>query len=81
MILTNMTKNVVVKRTGKTNSFGLLKKFSQKVRSSGIVQKVKSIRYTERKQSDYKKKKEALRKIAKTQVKERNLKLGKKPTR
>ena len=76
-----MTKNIIITKSGKKNSFALLKEFTQKVRSSGIVKKIKAIRYSDRKQSDFKKKKEALRKIAKTEVRERDLKLGKKPKR
>ncbi|MCK5588992.1 MAG: 30S ribosomal protein S21 [Candidatus Pacebacteria bacterium] len=73
-----MTKNIVVNRSGKTNSFGLLKQFSQKVRSSGIIPKIKSNRYSERKSSAFRRKFDALRKIARKAVVDRNLKLGKK---
>jgi hypothetical protein len=76
-----MTKNVTVASTGKENSMGLLKKFSQKMRSSGVVQRVKSIRYNDRDLSFFKKKQEKLRKIEKTETKERNFKLGKKTKR
>jgi hypothetical protein len=75
-----MTKNVEVSSDGKENSMGLLKKFSQKMRSSGVVQRVKSIRYNDRKLSDYKIRKEKLRKMAKLEKVERDIKLGKKTT-
>jgi hypothetical protein len=75
-----MTKNVEVNADGKENSMGLLKKFSQKMRTSGVVQRVKSIRYNDRKLSDYKIKKEKLRKMAKLEKMERDIKLGKKTT-
>lgn len=74
-----MTKNVTVTSSGKENSMGLLKKFSQKMRSSGIVPRLKSVRYNERALSFFKKKNEKLRKIEKLANIERDLKLGKKP--
>ena len=74
-------KNVTVTSNGKENSMGLLKKFSQKMRSSGVVPRLKSLRYNERDFSVFKKKKEKIRKIDKLAITERNLKLGKKPTR
>jgi len=73
-----MTNNILITKNDESNSFALLKKFSQKVRSSGIVQRVKSIRYNQRKPSSFKQKKETLRKIMKKEIIERNLKLGKK---
>ncbi len=73
-----MTKNVEIVSNGSESSTNLLKRFSQKIRSSGIIQRAKSIRYAERKMSDFKKKKEKLRKIKKTQEVERAYKLGKK---
>lgn len=76
-----MTKNVTVTAREKENAMGLLKKFSQKMRSSGVVQRVKSLRYNERDLSFYKKKQEKLRKIEKLAVTERDIKLGKKPKR
>jgi hypothetical protein len=76
-----MTKNVTVTSNGKENSMGLLKKFSQKMRSSGVVPRLKSVRYNERDLSFFKKKNEKLRKIEKLASVERDLKLGKKPKR
>ncbi|MCD5396894.1 MAG: hypothetical protein LRZ98_02085 [Candidatus Pacebacteria bacterium] len=73
-----MTVNVLVKKKDGVNSFNLLKEFSKKTRSSGVVQKVKNVRYAKRNLSDYKKKKEALRKIKNKKIIEREIKLGKK---
>lgn len=74
-----MTKNVVVSAGDKDNAMGLLKKFTQKMRSSGVVQRVKSIRYNERDLSAFKNKSEKMRKMEKLDKKERAIKLGKKP--
>jgi hypothetical protein len=76
-----MTKNVTVTAKEKENSMGLLKKFSQKMRSSGVVPRLKSLRYNDRELSFFKKKQEKLRKIDKLATLERDLKLGKKPKR
>ena len=74
-----MTKNVVVTAGDKDNAMGLLKKFTQKMRSAGTVQKVKKDRYNERKLSDFKMKSEKKRKMDKLEKKDRDIKLGKKP--
>jgi hypothetical protein len=74
-----MTKNVIVNAENKDNAMGLLKKFTQKMRSSGVVQRVKSIRYNERDLSAFKNKSEKMRKMEKLDKKERAIKLGKKP--
>ncbi|PID83316.1 hypothetical protein CSB11_02130 [Candidatus Campbellbacteria bacterium] len=73
-----MTKNIQIKAKGKTNSVGLLKEFSQKVRTAGFINKLKSTRYEERKPSYFKRKSEALRKIEKNEKRQRAYKLGKK---
>ncbi len=73
-----MTKNVIVTSSVKENPMGLLKKFTQKMRSSGVVQRIKSKRYNERALSSFKNKKEKMRKIEKLEKKERDIKLGKR---
>lgn len=74
-----MTKNATVVAGDKDNAMGLLKKFTQKMRSAGTVQKVKKERYNERKLSAFKKRFEKMRKMDKLVKKERAIKLGKKP--
>ena len=71
--------NVVVRKNKENeNSSSLLKRFSQKMRSSGVVQKAKSVRFMERPLSKYKKKVERLRKLRRQEELERLKKLGKK---
>ena len=72
-----MALNVDIKKKEGKNTSLMLKEFTKLVRSSGVVNKVKSSRYFERKASFFKKKKEALRRIQKTQERERLQKLGK----
>ncbi len=71
-----MAINVDVKRTKSDNSMGLLRKFSRKVKTSGVVREKRSRRYFERPASDFRKKEEALNKIQKRKEYERLDKLG-----
>ena len=69
--------NIKVKAKGNESSASLLRRFSRKVKYSGIVHKVKKIRYQERDMSDYKKKANKLKKIEKKKQIDRDIKLGK----
>lgn len=73
-----MALNVNVKKKEKQSSMDLLKQFQKLVRSAGVVNKLKSVRYFERDGSDFKKKEAALKKIKKTADNDRLRKLGKK---
>lgn len=55
----------------------LIRRFSRRVKSSGIMQKVRANRYYERKESPYKLKARALNNIEKKKEYERLKKLGK----
>jgi len=72
-----MTQNVHIIKKEKENALATLKRFSQKVRSAGIVPRVKSIRYNERTASDLVRKQKALRKIKNQDERNRLKKLGK----
>ena len=52
--------NVEVDRTPTENSTSLLRKFTKRVQGSGILNRVRSIRYRERGESFYKRKKRTL---------------------
>ncbi len=71
-----MAVNVVVKKTKSDNNLGLLRKFSRKVKVSGVLRKKRSLRYFERKISDYKKKMDALMRIEKKKQYDKLEKLG-----
>ncbi len=71
-----MAINVEVKRTKSDNNLGLLRKFSRKVKVSGIIKKKKSLRYFERKLSEYRKKMRALMRIKKAEEYKKLEKLG-----
>jgi len=69
--------NIEVKSKGNEPSTSLLRRFSRRVQNSGIIHKVKKVRYQNRKISDFKKKTKALHKIKKRKEIDRAVKLGK----
>lgn len=76
-----MATNVKIEKGQKDNNMNLLKKFSGKVKESGIIPRVKSIRYAERSQSPFVKKTKRLKSISNREKHEELVKLGKKAPR
>ena len=72
-----MAVNVYIKKDDKKSTSDVLKEFTKKVKTSGVIQKLKSVRFFEKKNNEYKRKKEALRRIEKSNEVERLKKLGK----
>jgi ribosomal protein S21 len=72
-----MNINVQVNKNGNENTAGLLRRFTKRVRGSGILQRVRGIRYYERQKSEYVKKKKTLKKITRREQYNELLKLGK----
>ena len=72
-----MATNVDITRKEKENTMGVMKRFTQQVRSSGVVPKLKSLKFQERKPSNLKRKQQALRRIEKTSERDMLRKLGK----
>ena len=66
----------VVKKQGE-NSASLMRRFSRKAKESGLVRKVRSLRYKERDLSAFVLKKNALKRIGKQVERERLQKMGK----
>ena len=71
---------IEVKRDSTESTSGVLRRFSKRVQSSGNIRRAKSLRFTERPLSHYKKKKAALVKLERRAAYERLKKLGKVPT-
>lgn len=71
-----MATNVDIKRGKNDNNMGMLRKFSRKVKISGVLQKKRSLRYFERSDSDFKKKANKLTKIDKQAEFEHKEKMG-----
>ncbi len=57
--------NVSVSKTGTENSMSLIRRFTKRMQNAGIVRRVKSARYIERPKSLSKRRKSAVRRIAK----------------
>ncbi len=74
-----MPTNVKVEKKANENSTSLVRRFTKKVQKSGILPRVKSIRFSDRKVSEFKKKQDTLKKLRKQKERERLIKLGKIP--
>ncbi len=72
-----MATNVEIKKGGKDNNANLIKKFTRKVQESGIIPRMKGLRYEERNLSAYVKKTKRLKSIKNREVREEQIKLGK----
>lgn len=72
--------NIQVTKNQNENGLSLLRRFSRRMQESGIIQKVKGKRYSERAESKLSVKNRALKRIAKRKEMERLRKLGKLPT-
>ena len=72
-----MATNVEVARSGTENPLGLLRRFTKRVQGSGILPRVRGIRYYERILSHYKTKMKTLKSIKHRAEMARDIKLGK----
>ncbi len=72
-----MATNVEVTRKKTESSANTIKRFTRRVQESGVLPRVRSIRYEERQPSDYTKKKARLKSLAKKAEFEKLYKLGK----
>lgn len=69
--------NVEITRNGTENSMGTLRRFTKKVQGSGILPRVRSIRYNQRELSSYKTKMKTLKSIARKAEIQELIKMGK----
>ncbi len=73
-----MAKTVIeVKKNSNENNSSVLRRFSRRIQESGIIRKVKSSRYSLRKESKLKVKNSALKKMTRRKEIEKLSKLGK----
>lgn len=72
-----MVTRIEVTRSQNESSTSLMRRFSKRVQGLNLIRKVKSLKTAERPKSPYKKKKDALKRIAKRADMERQRKLGK----
>jgi ribosomal protein S21 len=73
--------NVQVEKTGNESNSALIRRFSKRVQGSGVLPRVRSIRYNLRSESKVTKKKRALKSLARKTEYERLAKLGKAPVK
>jgi ribosomal protein S21 len=71
--------NVQVDKTGSENALNVLRKFTKRVQGSGVLNRVRGLRYYERTLSHFKKKRNTLTRISRKAEMERMAKLGKGP--
>ncbi len=69
--------NVEVLKGGNENNVNLIRRFTKRVQGSGVLPRVRSIRYSTRKLSEYVKKKKTLKVLKKREDYAELLKLGK----
>jgi ribosomal protein S21 len=72
-----MAVNVEVTKKKNESNASIIKRFTRKVQESGVLPRVRSIRYEERQPSDYTKKKKRLKSLIKKAEFEKLYKLGK----
>ncbi len=79
-----MSTNVEITRNPNENALSTLRRFTKKVQSSGVLPRVRSLRYNERELSHYKTKMKTLESMKRKADIQELIKLGKmpeKPTR
>ncbi len=69
--------NAEVVKTGNENNLNLIRRFTKRVQGSGILPRVRSIRYSSRKASEYVKKKKTLKVLKRRAEVNELLKMGK----
>jgi hypothetical protein len=73
--------NAEVTRNAGENSISLIRRFSRKVQGSGVLPRVRSLRFNSRVQSEYKVKMRTLKGIARRAEMAELVKLGKAPVK
>ncbi len=70
---------IEVARSGNESDLSFIRRFSKKVQESGVLMRVRKLRFNEREESKAKRKKSALRNITRRKELEKLRKLGKLP--
>ena len=69
--------NAEVIKSGNENNVNLIRRFTKKVQGSGVLPRVRSIRYSKRKLSEYVKKKKTLKVLKRREEVAELIKMGK----
>ncbi len=72
-----MAINIEIEKNSNENNASMLRRFTKKVQGSGILPRVRSIRYSKRKLSPYKVKVQKLSSVAKKKEIEELIRMGK----
>ena len=72
-----MATNVEVVKNGAENNLSLIRKFTKRVQGSGVLPRLRSIRYSQRSLSEYVKKKKALKRLKRHAEVQEAIKMGK----
>ncbi len=80
-MLSIMSVNVEVVKTGTENNLSLIRKFTKRVQGSGVLPRLRKIRYSTRRISDYVKKKKTLKRLSARKKMQELIKMGKAPIR
>lgn len=72
-----MATNAEVVKSGNENNVNLIRRFTKRVQGSGVLPRVRSIRYSSRKLSEYVKKKKTLKLLKKREEYAELIKMGK----
>lgn len=76
-----MPVNVQVTKNEKESSANVIRRFTKRMQNAGIVRRMRDNRYYERTKSDNVRRTSRLKKLAKKETYERDIKLGKVPER
>jgi|TARA_B100001971_G_C17787375_1_gene332732 ribosomal protein S21 len=71
-----MSPNVEVTKTTNESNVSLLRRFSKRLRSSGVLKRARARRFASRSESKFKRKTRALKRVIKTKEIEKLKKLG-----
>lgn len=71
--------NAEVVKTGNENNVNLIRRFTKKVQGSGVLPRVRSLRYATRKLSPYVRQKKTLKVIKRREEVQELIKMGKMP--
>jgi hypothetical protein len=69
--------NAEVTKNNNENNLSIIRRFTKRVQGSGVLPRVRSLRYATRKMSEYVKQKKTLKTIAKREFVQEQIKLGK----
>lgn len=69
--------NVEVQRNNNESAANILKRFTKRVQGSGVLSRVRTLRYSKRNESPYVKKKRTLKTLGRRKERELLVKLGK----